>query len=631
MNYSFAIFSFIGFIIASFSSIFVLARDPNARLNRMFFIYMGVASLFSLFDALAMISPSEKWALLFYKMAVIMFIFLSVSLYHFLAEYSKRERLIVKYPILHGLLYVPAFILGFISWNTDLFYTGVEITRWGYGQLLGSYYWILATFSTLYILLALYYAWSGWQEAETKRELRQSSLIYIGLLTAFIFGFISAVVLPILGFRPLTLLPISVLLYILFFSMAMVRYGLLVITPASISENVLSTMPDIMVLVGLNKEILMFNEAFLHFSGYTKDELAGRNAESLFTRETAKDVCDVIQGATNKGRVIKGYLAKLVGKNGQQLSVSINASVTKDRYGDTLGCLLIMRDIEKEESLLQTQKEAIDELNRTKERILSILEDTTAARDEAHKKSEELAKLYEQLKIADTKKTEFLSIVSHDLRTPLVPIIGYAEMLDSGAAGTLDEKQKQYIRSIKKESDYLLSLVESVLDVSRLETGKSLELNKQPTPVNVMVKEVLEVLEPQAQTAQVRISSDIPDDVPIILIDHVKVKRVLANLVSNSLKFTQKNGEISVTARGSDGYITVQVADNGAGIPASDLPHIFDKYYQAENPLIKAKKGVGLGMTISKQIVEAHGGKIWVESEGPGKGTKVSFTLPIAA
>ncbi|MFH1684195.1 MAG: HAMP domain-containing sensor histidine kinase [Candidatus Margulisiibacteriota bacterium] len=271
-----------------------------------------------------------------------------------------------------------------------------------------------------------------------------------------------------------------------------------------------------------------------------------------------------------------------------------------------------------------------DRLRKEKLIALQFAEDVKEERNKARVSEREIAKLYEELKVVDRMKTEFFAVMSHELRTPLTPIKGYSAMFLNETFGKLPP---QYIKAagvIQRQGDHLLGLIDSILDVSRMERGKTMELNREPVSLKGILDDVMEVMEAQFSGRQIKTSLDFPEKgFPTLIGDPAKIRRLITNLLGNTLKFTPAGGSIKIVGRQVDDSVQLQVIDDGIGINAENLKKVFDKFYQVDGTYTRAVGGVGLGLTICKEIVEAHGGKIWAESEGLGKGARFIFTLPL--
>lgn len=247
--------------------------------------------------------------------------------------------------------------------------------------------------------------------------------------------------------------------------------------------------------------------------------------------------------------------------------------------------------------------------------------------------SEKLTSANDRLKELDKLKSEFVSVASHELRTPMTAIKSYLWMALAGKGGSINDKQKYYLERAYTSTDRLIKLVNDLLNVSRIESGRlSLEMTK--LDLGQFVDEVISEVKPKADEVGVIISNEYPftKPFPAILGDSDKLKEVVINLIGNSLKFTDKGGTIRIWFERSDNMITTHVTDTGEGILAEDLPKLFQKFGLVKGSYItnqKAAVGTGLGLYISKSIVELHGGKMWAESSGKGEGASFSFTLPV--
>lgn len=223
-------------------------------------------------------------------------------------------------------------------------------------------------------------------------------------------------------------------------------------------------------------------------------------------------------------------------------------------------------------------------------------------------------------------KSDFVNAVSHDLRTPITVIRGYAELLEEGMAGPLTDQQKSHLRQIGRSSRRLEYMVNDLLDIARSEAG-TFKLDLEQVDVRAMVLEVIESLRPQALEANLALDAAIPEEVPQLDLDPERIERVLANLISNAIKFTPARGRIQVQVRVDGERLRCEVADTGRGIAPEDLPKLFSPFSQLDAGK-QQKGGTGLGLSICKTIVEAHGGEIGVRSV-VGAGSAFWFTLPI--
>lgn len=230
-----------------------------------------------------------------------------------------------------------------------------------------------------------------------------------------------------------------------------------------------------------------------------------------------------------------------------------------------------------------------------------------------------------QLKEIDTLKSDFVSTVSHDLRSPLTLMRGYATMLEM--AGALNDQQRNYVRMIVQGVDNMAKLVNNLLDLGRIDFGVGLQV--ESIPVLDIIERVTGELQMQAKQKNISLGVEIPKDLPhAIEADQALLHQALYNLVENALKYTPDGGEVTIQLKTLESALTFAVKDSGIGIPAGDLPRLFEKFYRGTNREALAKRGTGLGLAIVKSIAERHGGKVWVESE-LGKGSIFHLQVPL--
>jgi signal transduction histidine kinase len=241
---------------------------------------------------------------------------------------------------------------------------------------------------------------------------------------------------------------------------------------------------------------------------------------------------------------------------------------------------------------------------------------------------EEIAQKSRELEIASQHKSQFVANMSHELRTPLAAILGYAELMQEGFYGNQSEKSMDALARIRSNGKHLLGLINTVLDIAKIESGQ-FTLNMAEYAIESVVETVRAATESLAETKKISLKTDVAKSLPIAIGDEQRLTQVLLNLVGNAIKFTDA-GEVRVTAKAVNGHFAVSVVDTGPGIPEHEQTRIFDQFHQVDGSLTKAKGGTGLGLAIAKQIVEMHGGRIWVEST-LGKGSTFQMELPTHA
>jgi signal transduction histidine kinase len=233
-----------------------------------------------------------------------------------------------------------------------------------------------------------------------------------------------------------------------------------------------------------------------------------------------------------------------------------------------------------------------------------------------------------QAETANRMKSEFLANMSHELRTPLNGIIGFAEFLVDGKPGTLNPKQKEYLEDILNSGKHLLQLINDVLDLAKVEAGK-MELSLERFALREAIEEVCAVAKPIAQKKSIQIEVDVAPDLSDVTLDQQKLKQILYNLLSNAVKFTDDGGKVEIRAAMHDAHcFKMVVKDTGIGIKPEDLQRLFKDFEQLESGGSRRYEGTGLGLALTRKIVELLGGTIGVESE-VGKGTSFTIELPL--
>lgn len=238
-----------------------------------------------------------------------------------------------------------------------------------------------------------------------------------------------------------------------------------------------------------------------------------------------------------------------------------------------------------------------------------------------------LEKANEELHELDQLKSMFVSTASHELRTPLTAIKAYVELIKDGDLGPVNQQQKDKLEIANQNIDRLVNLIGVLLDLARIEV-KKLELHMERLSPRGLIDEAVRLMEEMAHSGGHRLQVLASDNLPYVRGDQDRILRIFENLIGNAVKYTPGQGIISIEVKPSGGFVCFVVKDTGIGIPSQEIPHIFDRFYHVDHPLVKKRGGAGLGLAIVKGIVEAHGGEIWVESE-VDKGSAFSFTLPV--
>ncbi|KFN38179.1 histidine kinase [Smithella sp. F21] len=269
-----------------------------------------------------------------------------------------------------------------------------------------------------------------------------------------------------------------------------------------------------------------------------------------------------------------------------------------------------------------------------KERIILLaIEDITERREietglgKAH---EDLKALADELKRVARVKSEFLANMSHELRTPLNSINGFSEVLYDETFGPLNEKQKKYVNNVLTSGKHLLLLINQILDMAKVEAGK-MKLAISLISMKNLLNEISLLLADMISKKKIEMVIEIAENLPDIEADELKVKEIIYNLLSNAVKFTPEGNKIGMRAMKIDSGVEILVWDTGVGIAPENMGKIFEGFFRVDTPYSRVTEGTGLGLPLSRKLVELHGGKLSAESEGLNCGTSVRFTLPVTA
>ena len=289
-----------------------------------------------------------------------------------------------------------------------------------------------------------------------------------------------------------------------------------------------------------------------------------------------------------------------------------------------LATLLIDQLRQRERALVERGKH-LREVTKELELLGSTL---TGRNEQLEGQAEELAVARDAAQESDAAKSRFLSRVSHETRTPLSGILGFTELLEGRHFGELNERQATYVRHIRESGDHLLDLINDLLDVTQLDSG-SVELSLEEVPPAELVSEVVKNLELGARDKGIAIFNEVGWDAPSLLVDRRRFRQILYNLLSNALKFTPSGGEVGVRwRREPENWLCLEVWDNGIGIAPEDVEPIFEEFHQADRKRDEALGGSGLGLALTRRLLELHGGHVHVESE-LGRGSQFHVSLPL--
>jgi len=377
----------------------------------------------------------------------------------------------------------------------------------------------------------------------------------------------------------------------------------------SFLENLLDNIPDMIYCKDRDGKFLLVNKAHAGALGLEVDDVIGKSDRDFFPEHLAEQYSKDDEDVMGKGEPLVSKITKAVRPDGGNTYVSTTKVPCFDDKGEIIGLIGITRNITE-------QLVAEEELRLYKEKLEKMVEERTK---ELENSNEKLRSMYDI-------KSRFTSNVSHELRTPLTAIRESIDLVMDGSTGEINDEQGSFLSMAKNNVDRLTRLINDVLDFQKLESGK-MKFDLQNNDINDAVNEVYQIMKTPAQDKGLELICKTGKDLGNTLLDKDKVIQVVTNLVNNAIKFTEQGTVLIKTFR--EGYeLHVEVTDTGTGIREEDISRLFNEFEQVGEHAGKNTGGSGLGLAISKEIIEKHGGRIWIES-AMGEGSTFHFTLPV--
>lgn len=346
---------------------------------------------------------------------------------------------------------------------------------------------------------------------------------------------------------------------------------------------------DAIVSKDLNGIVLTWNRSAERIFGYSATEMVGQSIRRLIPADRQQEEDEVL-ARIRRGDRVEHYETIRQRKDGSQLPISLTVSPIRDSAGTIVGASKIARDI--------TERRRADE---ERQRLLRIANEASQLKD------------------------EFLATLSHELRTPLHAIVGYTRLMQ---LGLLDgDRQRQAVDTLARNAASLSQVVEDVLDVSHIVAGK-IRIDVSPVAIPGLIEDVVATVQPAADAKGIQLVMDLDRSVGPVSGDPARLRQIFWNLCSNAVKFTDSGGRVDVRVTQTGRHVTVTVSDSGIGIHPDFLPHAFERFRQADSSIARRHGGLGLGLAMSRHLVELHGGHIEAHSDGPGRGATFLVQLP---
>ncbi len=398
------------------------------------------------------------------------------------------------------------------------------------------------------------------------------------------------------------------------------------------TENALNVLKDTFFVFDLQGRFIRWNKAVNDVTGYSDSEIDALNPMAFFSGDDIERITEAINAAVKEGSASSD--AHVVTKDGRQIPYEFTASLLRDHKGNPIGLSGVGRDITERKQLENKLREYAETLEAKVRERTRQLEDTNCElqilNDELILRRNEAEEAKTQADAATKAKSDFLANMSHELRTPLNSIIGFSEVMQDELLGSLNDSQRDNVGYIMSAGRHLLSLINDILDLSKVEAGR-MALEPEAVSLRELLEAAMVMQKEKAIKHGINLCLELGHGADITIeADQRKLKQIVFNLLSNALKFTPDGGTVALAARklADTNEIEISVTDTGIGIKPEDIKRLFTEFTQLETAYTKEYEGTGLGLALTKRLVELHGGRIWVESEF-GKGSRFAFVLPL--
>jgi PAS domain S-box-containing protein len=568
MNF-FAWFSLLTSGVSLTLGLFVYFIDKKALVNKLFMSAL-VLNAYWAFTEFMRYQAATLADAIFWSKALFIWPFFAVLLLHFSLAYTESDFL--KNKITYILLYTPAIAFAVTDLTTDLISAPPVLQPWGY-TFAASSSWVATAdglWASTLSILALFFCVTYYSQVSEPIRKQQTKFVAIGLAFPVFLSLITDSILPMLGIAFPSLGNFSGCIFSAFIAFAIWRYGLFHLNPEVAAQNILSAMPDSLVLVNPQGKIAKVNDAFLKFSGYTEKEVAEiRFAEVFSDKKIGEDTLAALAEINE----VKNVETVLATKSGETRNVVVSGSVVKSKSGRGLGFAFVIHDI--------TQRKQMEAKLVSAERFASI--------------------------------GQLAGMIGHDLRSPLSSINAATYYLKKNYADDMDTQGIEMLTALEQSIGYCNTIISDLLDYSR-----EIQLEPKATSLKPLLNNCFYLVN---TPSNIEVVNNCQDTSPLSL-DTAKVSRVIVNLFKNAFEAMPDGGKLTISSRETPTSVELTIQDTGVGM----TPETLDKIW---TPLFTTKsKGMGFGLAICKRIIEAHGGKIEAESQLE-KGTTVKLLFPL--
>lgn len=600
--------------------IYVFLLNPKKITNRLFAILAVLITVFCIAEYSTRHSESAEMALFWGRLGYGILVFGSCLVAHFSTVFPRKYQNGKINFKSNNYLLISLYFVSIIVYSYFIVFSSIQdvkTSEWGYRLVLNDstnllIFWFL--FCGLFAMGVFFHMYH--KSNITTNEKEQIRLIGIGFLLVFIFTLGTNLVPPLFGISvfPMTLVSLTLFSFIVAYSMK--KYSFMKLTTAETADAVVDTMVDSLIVVDQNENIVNVSKSTLNLLGYNKERLTGSSLKQVIKPSDLEKKEDILKRLLANDK-LEDIEIELITKEGKSIPMNVSASTIRNKHGMLEGFVFVARDLTEAKIFIHQLEEA-----KTK------LEDRVQERTAELEKSKQRIELQNiKLKKLDELRSNFLNITSHELRTPMASIKGYIQMLLKQILGDITEEQRRGLEVVLRNTNRLDGLIQDILDISRLESG-TMKFVPEKTGIGKIVTESVETMQSAADLKNIRINADVKDRIPELVVDQERVKQVLINLIDNAIKFSPDGSVINVRTKRQGDDVLFEVQDFGRGIPKNKQKRIFETFYQVDSGMDRKFGGAGLGLSVSRGIILAHGGEIRVRST-LNKGSTFVFTLPI--
>jgi PAS domain S-box-containing protein len=592
----FALIHFAAFIIDVLFISFILFKNLHSRVNRFCAALIFTFALWSFAYGCLSLTESSAAAFWWVTLAFIGGVTQPVCAFYLFFSISKKDQLIKNRNIMYVLFAsIGVFILLQILGHS-IFSAGQTSFGWIALPTRSVFYWLFILFSQIVFIVSIGYMVFFGLTSANRREKMQIKWIIIFSIFALILGTLTNVIFPVLNQgRYAQFGDLAYLIWETGLIIAVTKYGLMSVNPQTASNEIISTMSDSLFLLDNEGAIKLVNQAAMDLFGKDQKQMIGRKLRSLVRDPLVVD--QMLEVASQKGKILNSELAYLSSEN-RNYTLLVSASTVRDKLNTELGFVLVVRDITERATM-------IADLRRLYAREL-----------------EQRMELEEEAKA----RGMFIDILAHELRTPLTPMLNSVSILSQLVESDPASKLRRLVKIIDDSVRGIGQRLDDLLDLARYSRG-TFNLNIQPCNMKAFFERIILLFESTLDQNKNKFIVEIPEDLPVVNIDASRLEQVINNLLSNAQKYNSPQGNIIFKAAINDQELKIEVKDDGPGIPKQEIENLFKPYHRIQQD--RLVPGLGLGLAVCKQIVEAHGGKIWVESK-PGSGAKFCFAIPVS-